>query len=1308
MASGVDVSRETEWGELAETILLFVIAKIALFMESTYVISQAGLFAAVLSAFLVYTIPQLQSNSIDISKDILLHISLQLSNSSVPAYVEPRSFVPTNAAVVNTLLFTSLALVIIDAYLAVLTRGWLREFDRSWRNLNVPEERARAREMRFQALKQYRLPEVVGLLPLLIQASLVLFGVALIIMLFDLYRPTAYPTIVILVASVLFYFSTTVVSAIDTNAPFTSSFSRALHVIINIRWFQSFFVALSHLKWGTGTAKDVQVTQVETQLAIYNRLYTATSKAVENLPVFAALFDQWVHTPFLRPRSMADWSPVLSLIQPYLSNTSLSKDFGLRSVARLFLCFDLKEQKGQQALIEALRERDGDPAEQPSIDQLYIHLLHQPDPDWSPTCQQVLKLKSDSDTIIELRWILTWITFRFLDQSKELSDNRDSSWDSSMRNIIPFLRSVAVYIIQNRMVNDNHGLFDLLLRVTQLIADGFKEMDKPHTDTGSSEPQTSTEAVHVELFVSIGDFLVPPESKWEFIHDLYTASSTSAAGFNRDFTLLIVMLMIGTLSAVEYSRVDASITYDPFINLPKDLPVLMDGLWEIWQANCVDHYLLTGIATWILNQSSGSFQKPTQDTQQSSFQILLEAYDSHTSGAIPLVTSGARQFIGAALSFSIGLFNWGMKWQPQTLELRNPWLVMHTHNILRCEWRIPGSAMKEAVWGRFERPKPPNVLGQIERLDLLDLLQRLDLLDHQADHLDQLDHLDHLLDYQVDHLLDHLLDQQIDQQIKDLLNQQVRQVRQARQQLNDQQLPQWLPQQHPQQLRQKHLDVRQVLHQMLPEQLRQDQQIKEQLPQLFSRLKQLFPPLQQLPNFEQMLQRLSQMSRLLVQKLEQMLEQREWEFDSPREHGFVQEFSQELQQTELQQVFQEFVQEYLPLPPRDPPPDPPLPPLDPVLDPPLPPIDSLCDPPLPLLYPLLPRVDPLPSLPHLERLLSSSLLTPLLSGIPRHLPLFPLLVQVDQQLGELDQLFKQRDHRIFKQRDRQIELLLVLQDQRTEWLQQWLQRWLQRPREQPDQQPDQRLDLELDQQLAKQEEQLKQLRLRLLRLLLRQLDLRRSTLLDLIARQRLELYDNKELHPDPVAISLFLASSNKDIFSRSRRIALEIFRSTPNLPFIDLPNATGREGENPDAARSRCSEFFDSKEIGDLTKWRLLASVVFPEWETLLPQWKDCLAAEVLKVNRDGDRVDWMARVTPLLKDQFNLNEFGLSDHDIWGYLTPMHLRMVATVVEYLGVERLAPQTVRELEDFLEQYSNILHDKEALDRIRTVTKYHLR
>ena len=103
--------------------------------------------------FLIYTIPQLQPNSADISKDILLHISLQLSNSSVPPFVEPQFFVSPNVIAVNSLLFAGLALVLVDAYLAMVSRSWLRDFDRSWRSSNVPEEHARKREMRIQAME---------------------------------------------------------------------------------------------------------------------------------------------------------------------------------------------------------------------------------------------------------------------------------------------------------------------------------------------------------------------------------------------------------------------------------------------------------------------------------------------------------------------------------------------------------------------------------------------------------------------------------------------------------------------------------------------------------------------------------------------------------------------------------------------------------------------------------------------------------------------------------------------------------------------------------------------------------------------------------------------------------------------------------------------------------------------------------------------------------------------------------------------------------------------------------------------------
>ena len=101
--------------------------------------------------------------------------------------------------------------------------------------------------------------------------------------------------------------------------------------------------------------------------------------------------------------------------------------------------------------------------------------------------------------------------------------------------------------------------------------------------------------------------------------------------------------------------------------------------------------------------------------------------------------------------------------------------------------------------------------------------------------------------------------------------------------------------------------------------------------------------------------------------------------------------------------------------------------------------------------------------------------------------------------------------------------------------------------------------------------------------------------------------------------------------------------------------------------------------------------------------------------------MDWMARVTPLLAGTFNLSEFMVgessnfdpdldSDSDpghsdsssTYGSLAPMHLRMVAIIVEHLGKDKLTNQTICELEKFLEQHSQFLCDPEKLGRIRTV------
>jgi len=820
----------------------------------------------------------------------------------------------------------------------------------------------------------------------------------------------------------------------------------------------------------------------EIHLAISKRLYATTSKAVENLPVFIELFDQCVQTPSLRPRSMSDWLPILPLVQPYLLNTSLATDFGLRSIARLFLSVPHSEEydRGRQAVITALGKDIGETGESSSVGQLYIHLLRQPESDWSPAGQVVPKLDAERDTIIELRWILDWISSRYIVQSEESPIEHDQSWVTSMRSVIHFLRSTAVYVIQKRMVNDDHGFFNSLLLITRSIGNVYK-VDERKPSRKLRESQMSSEGIDAELFTSVGDVRVPPRSQWEFIRSLYVESSMSVFGFKRDFTRLVILLMIGALSTVEYSDVDPSIRYDSFIN-PNDLPVLMDALWETWQAQCVDNYLLTEIAVWLLKRSGRSFRKPAIFEQQRSFQDLVDGYDAYTSSSISIMTSNGLQFIEAVLLFSLkpaDTSDGESKWTPQTLKLKNPWLVVHIHNILGDDWCIPGSAMREVAGG--ERREWRNALDALDRIDGVRAL----------DALDQLDALEW------------------------------REWREDRE-------------------RRERDQVQLLVQQLVPLEL-----LLEQL--------ELLELLRELRELRRRLRLQLQVELLQVEQLQ--VEQLQWNLvlDLLAELEFERELGQEQWN------------------------------------------------------------------------------------------------QWNQWLSDWHTLHKRHEE----------------WRKRCEWLEQC--RWPDRNTQES------------------------------------------PTALEIIARRRLDLYTAKHLCPDPVALGLFLSQRIKGVFddyAALRRLTLEFFKPTQSAPSLLPPDATERE-RNTEIARKSCSDFFDSKVIGDLTKWRLLAGVVFPEWKTLSIQWKDILATEVMKVtyqeNGEKHRVDWMARVTPLLVGEFNLREFWLAkDGNTDGPLTPAHLHMVASAVEHLGADRLTDRAICELVMLLEKHSDILCDEDTLDRIRVV------
>ena len=407
MAAVEDNIREVELRDLADTILVFVRLN-PLYDALLLIFLQDGLFAAFLSAFLVFTIPQLQPNSTDIAMDVLIHISQQLSNSTTAAYSPAEFTVSPGIAVVNALFFLSLALILIDAFLAMLVKSWLQEFDRGWRKYTVAKLRAQERERRLQGFQRWKLDELVALLPILIQTSLLLFCVGLLVLLFPIHLISAILCSLAVVAGLIFYWFTTCVSIFDHYAPFSSPVSRGLMVLTNtlqMTWMSfvhqvqdiisSGLFQISHpisppeseesSKYSTralpgnrspalsallqskkGTKNQNVITHSQSQeidhqtyVNILERLVTMTAQVVDNIPVFLELLDQPVKDPTLRPSNVEDWRYILHITSELLKDSPTLSDSAARTIARTMLFCDDDGKAADEQLFRRLKYHFG-------------------------------------------------------------------------------------------------------------------------------------------------------------------------------------------------------------------------------------------------------------------------------------------------------------------------------------------------------------------------------------------------------------------------------------------------------------------------------------------------------------------------------------------------------------------------------------------------------------------------------------------------------------------------------------------------------------------------------------------------------------------------------------------------------------------------------------------------------------------------------------------------------------------------------------------------------------------------------------
>jgi hypothetical protein len=186
------------------------------------------LFAGFLSAFLIELLGRLERDPLDIIQDVLIYQTQMMRNSSLGPYVPADFSPPEHIVVVNALFYASLGVMILAAFIAMLIKSWVREFDRGLRAMSLPEQRAKTREFRYLGMERWKLPEMVGILPFLIQISLLLFAIGLVIFLFHISKPSCGVTTIIFGVGIFYYAMTTSISVVVTSSPFRSPLSRSL------------------------------------------------------------------------------------------------------------------------------------------------------------------------------------------------------------------------------------------------------------------------------------------------------------------------------------------------------------------------------------------------------------------------------------------------------------------------------------------------------------------------------------------------------------------------------------------------------------------------------------------------------------------------------------------------------------------------------------------------------------------------------------------------------------------------------------------------------------------------------------------------------------------------------------------------------------------------------------------------------------------------------------------------------------------------------------------------------------------------
>ena len=195
--------------------------------------SQAGLFSAVASAFIIEVNSQLQPNPNEETAALLRVLIHKIDNTAfgndvpaVPQWAGP----PHMIVQVQAILFGSLSISLFTVFLALLGKQWLNRYA----SVNMRRsaiERSQDRQQKLDGVDSWYFYLVAGSLLVMSQAALLLLGCALSRYLWEINTTVALAVLGVTLFGVLFYLLIVIAGTSSVNCPYQTPLS---HIICHI------------------------------------------------------------------------------------------------------------------------------------------------------------------------------------------------------------------------------------------------------------------------------------------------------------------------------------------------------------------------------------------------------------------------------------------------------------------------------------------------------------------------------------------------------------------------------------------------------------------------------------------------------------------------------------------------------------------------------------------------------------------------------------------------------------------------------------------------------------------------------------------------------------------------------------------------------------------------------------------------------------------------------------------------------------------------------------------------------------------